>query len=168
MDGAIGRVEAIYLAAVHGEAPHSVESAVGHAGKGLEGDRNFGDADPDSCNITLIEAERFENQAAEYGLDLDPALARRQVLVRGVDLGDFVGRRFQVGELECEGEERCEPCNHLANLVGTQVVLKGLLHSGLRGRILRGGTIRIGDEVQLSAVHSTRGSDGLSDSTSLG
>jgi MOSC domain-containing protein YiiM len=162
-----GTVEAIYLAAVHGEAPHSVEAAVGHAGKGLEGDRNFGDADPDSCNITLIEAERLESQAAEHGLDLDPGLARRQVLVRGVDLGDFVGRRFQVGELECEGEERCEPCNHLAKLVGTQVVLKGLLHSGLRARILRSGTIRIGDEVQLSAEHSTLGSDGLSDSTSL-
>src|SRR5438270_13807569 len=95
MDGAIGRVEAIYLAAVHGEAPHSVESAVGRAGKGLEGDRNFGDDDPDSCNITLIEAERFESQAAEHGLDLDPALARRPVLVRGVDLGALLGRRLQ-------------------------------------------------------------------------
>jgi MOSC domain-containing protein YiiM len=163
----MGRVEAIYLAAAHGEMPHAVESVVGRAGKGLEGDRNFGDPDPDSCDITLIEAETFEDQAAEHGLDLDPSAARRQVLVRGVDLGDFVGRRFQVGELECEGEERCEPCNHLAKLVGTQVVLKGLLHSGLRGRILRSGTIRIGDEVQLSAEHSTLGSDGLSDSTSL-
>ena len=156
MDGPLGTVEAIYLAAVHGEPPHSVESAVGHAGKGLEGDRNFGDDDPDSCNITLIEAERFASQAAEHGLDLDPALARRQVLVRGVDLGELVGRRFQVGELECEGEERCEPCNHLAKLVGTQVVLKGLLHSGLRARILTGGMIRVGDEVQLSAEQSEK------------
>jgi len=154
MVGAIGRVEAIYLAAVHGEPPHSVESAVGHAGKGLEGDRNFGDDDPDSCNITLIEAERLESQAAEHGLDLDPGLARRQVLVRGVDLGDFVGGRFQVGELECEGEERCEPCNHLAKLVGTQVVLKGLLHSGLRASIVKGGTVRVGDEVRLSTPQS--------------
>jgi len=59
-----------------------------------------------------------------------------------------------VGELECEGEERCEPCNHLAKLVGTQVVLKGLLHSGLRGRILKSGTVRVGDEVRLSAPQS--------------
>jgi len=154
MNEANGRVEAIYLAAAHGEAPHSVERAIGHAGKGLEGDRNFGDPDPDSCDITLIEAEIFESQAAHHGLDLNPSEARRQVLVRGIDLGDFIGRRFQVGELECEGEERCEPCNHLAKLVGTQVVLKGLLHSGLRARILKGGTIRIGDEVQLGAQQS--------------
>ncbi|HET7420808.1 MAG TPA: MOSC domain-containing protein [Candidatus Dormibacteraeota bacterium] len=145
-----GTVEAIYLAAAHGERPHAVASASGVAGKGLEGDRNFGDDDPESCNITLIEAEAFERQRAEHGLDLDPGDARRQVLVRGVDLSNFVGRRFLVGELECEGEERCEPCSHLVSLVGTRVVLQGLLHTGLRARILRGGTLRVGDEVRLS------------------
>jgi MOSC domain-containing protein YiiM len=146
-----GRIEAIFIAPAHGELPHAVESAVGVAGKGLEGDRNFGDDDPDSCNITLIEAEVFESQRDEHGLDLEPANARRQVLVRGVDLGQLIGRRFTVGELECEGEERCEPCSHLVKLVGTQMVLKGLLHSGLRARILSGGTIRVGDEVRLSS-----------------
>lgn len=149
-----GRIEAIFLASAHGEQPHAVESAVGHAGKGLEGDRNFGDSDLDSCNITFIEAEVFERQRDEHGLDLDPASARRQVLVRGLDLRDLIGRRFVAGELECEGEERCEPCSHLVQLVGTQVVLKGLLHSGLRARILRGGTVRVGDEVQLSGRRS--------------
>jgi len=144
-----GTVEAIYLAATHGERPHRVEVAVGHAGKGLEGDRNFGDHD--SCNITLIEAEAFERQRVEQGLDLDPGDARRQVLVRGLDLGELIGRRFVVGELECEGEERCEPCSHLTRLVGTQAVLKGLLHTGLRARILQGGTVRVGDEVRLTS-----------------
>ena len=146
-----GRIEAIFIAAKHGEQPHAVDSAVGVAGKGLEGDRNFGDDDPDSCNITFIEAERFERQRDEHGLDLNPANARRQVLVRGVDLGQLIGMRFMAGELECEGEERCEPCSHLVKLVGTQVVLKGLLHSGLRARIVRGGTIRVGDQVRLNS-----------------
>ena len=118
---------------------------------GLEGDRNFGDDDPDSCNITFIEAERFESQRDEHGLDLNPADSRRQVLVRGLDLGELIGRRFTAGEIECEGEERCEPCSHLVKLVGTPVVLKGLLHSGLRARILSAGTIRVGDPVMLSS-----------------
>ena len=141
-----GRVEAIYLAAHHGELPHQVPEAAAHAGKGLEGDRNFGDSDPDCCNITLIEAEAFDQPS----FDLDPAASRRQVLVRGVDLGGFIGRRFQVGEVECEGEERCEPCNRLARLVETQRVLKGLLHTGLRARIVTGGTIRPGDMVRVA------------------
>ncbi|HEX2645774.1 MAG TPA: MOSC domain-containing protein [Candidatus Dormibacteraeota bacterium] len=149
MDERTGTVEAIYLAAEHGAMPRPVEFAVGHAGKGLEGDRNFGDLDPDSCDITLIEAEAFERQLESQGLVLDPAAARRQVLVRGIDLGELIGQRFQVGELVCEGEERCEPCNHLAGMVGTQAVLKGLLHTGLRARIISGGTIRAGDSVRL-------------------
>jgi len=149
-----GRIAAIYLAGAHGEQPHAVQEAVGHAGKGLEGDRNFGDEDPDSCNITLIEAEAFDRQRDQQGLDMNPADARRQVLVRGVDLGELIGRRFVVGELECEGEERCEPCSHLVRLTGTQVVLKGLLHTGLRARILRGGTVRVGDEVKLTSERS--------------
>lgn len=147
----IGTLEAIFLAAAHGEMPRAVASAVGVAGKGLEGDRNFGDDDPESCDITLIEAEAFDRQRSEHRLELRPEAARRQVLVRGVDLGTFIGRRFRVGELECEGEERCEPCNHLAKLVDSHVVLKGLLHTGLRARIVSGGTIRIGDQVALSA-----------------
>jgi MOSC domain-containing protein YiiM len=149
-----GKIEAIYIAPKHGERPHAVEFAVGRAGMGLEGDRNFGDPDPESCNITLIEAEAFDRQRDEHGLDLDPGDSRRQVLVRGLDLGELIGRRFVVGELECEGEERCEPCSHLVSMVGTSVVLKGLLHSGLRARILNDGTIRVGDEVQLIADRS--------------
>lgn len=154
MAASTGRVEAIFIAAEHGEQPHAVDSAVGVAGEGLEGDRNFGDSE--SCNITLIEAEAFERQRAEQGLDMNPADSRRQVLVRGVDLGEFVGRRFVVGELECEGEERCEPCSHLSQMVGTQVVLKGLLHTGLRARILSGGAVRVGDEVQLAEASERR------------
>src|SRR6266540_1005896 len=85
-----GLVEAIYLAEIHGAMPHEVEVATAYAGRGLEGDRNFDDDGPDSCNITLIEAEAFDS------FDLPPAQSRRQVLVRGVNLGDFIGRRFRI------------------------------------------------------------------------
>ncbi len=149
-----GRVESIYLAAAHGEQPQQVSSALAHPGRGLEGDRNFDDAD--SCDITLIEAEALESMSSVHGLDLNPAHARRQVLVRGIDLADFIGRRFQVGDVECEGEERCEPCNHLAGLVGSQVVLKGLLHTGLRAAIVKGGSIREGDRVHALSAERVR------------
>ena len=152
MNAAQGRVEAIYIASEHEELPHEVDVAVAQAGRGLEGDRNFDDADPDSCNITLIEAEAFEDLKARHGFEITPLESRRQVLVRGVNLGEFVGQRFTVGDVECEGEERCEPCNHLARMVGTQDVLRGLLHTGLRASIVKSGTIRAGDAVTLSAV----------------
>jgi len=150
MTSAQGRVEAIYIAGQHGELPHEIDVAIAHAGRGIEGDRNFDDSDPDSCHITLIEAEPFEQLQERHGFAITPLESRRQVLVRGIDLGELIGRRFQLGDVECEGEERCEPCNHLAKMVGTQGVLKGLLHTGLRASIVKGGTIRAGDSVRLS------------------
>ncbi len=147
MEGQQGKVEAIFLAAAHGAPAREVPEATGIPGRGLEGDRHFDD--PDAGDITLIEQEAIDRLRTEHGVDLSPGESRRQVLVRGVNLADFVGRRFRVGEIECLGEERCQPCNHLAGLVGTQVVLKGLLHTGLRAGIVEGGAIRGGDTVEL-------------------
>ena len=147
MGGHTGTVDAIFLAAAHSAPAREVAQAIALPGRGLEGDRHFDD--PDAGDITLLETEAVDRLRTEHGIDLSPAAARRQVIVRGVDLANFVGRRFRVGEIECVGEERCEPCNHLAGLVGTQEVLKGLLHTGLRAAIVKGGTIRVGDTVEL-------------------
>ncbi len=145
-----GRVEGIFFADLHGKLPREVSAAVAHPGRGLEGDRHFDDVD--ACDITLIEAEAIEKLLAEHGIDLRLGESRRQVVVRGIDLADLVGRRFHIGEVECEGEDRCEPCQHLAGLVQTPIVLRGLIHSGLRARVLTGGTFRIGDTVQRSVA----------------
>jgi MOSC domain-containing protein YiiM len=118
-----------------------------HPGRGLEGDRHFDT--PDAGDITLIEAEAIERLRADHGLDLSQGESRRQVLVRGIDLATFVGRRFRVGEIECRGDERCEPCQHLVRLVESPAVLTGLVHTGLRASIITGGTIRPGDQVGL-------------------
>ena len=152
MGPAQGTVQAIYISPHHGELPHEVEVAVAHAGRGLEGDRNFDEADSGGCNITLIEAEAFDGLQERHGFSITPLESRRQVVVRGIDLGELIGRRFFVGDVECEGEERCEPCNDLVKMVGTQGVLRGLLHTGLRAGILKGGTIRAGDLVRLASA----------------
>jgi MOSC domain-containing protein YiiM len=142
-----GTVESIFLAAGHGDLPSQVPAAVAHPGRGLEGDRHFDD--PDAGDITLIEAEVIERMRADHAVDLGHGESRRQVLVRGVDLATFVGQRFRVGEVECQGDEPCEPCQHLAGMVGTPLVLSGLIHSGLRASILKAGTIRPGDAVEV-------------------
>lgn len=49
-----------------------------------------------------------------------------------VSEADLIGHSIRIGEVECRGEERCEPCQHLAGLLQTPVVLRGLLHSGMR------------------------------------
>src|SRR2546423_7238808 len=106
MNGAQGKVEAIYIADKHGEPPHEVGVAVAQAGRGIEGDRNFDDADPDSRNITLIEAEAFDDLKARHGFEITPLESRRQGLVRGGNLGGLLRRRVQGGGVESQGAER--------------------------------------------------------------
>ena len=136
-----GSVEAIHIAAVESELPHPVD-AVDVTDGGVVGDRYA-----DSRDLTLIEAEAIEAFTEETGIELSPAESRRQVLTRGIRLNDLVGERFTVGDVECVGQELCEPCNHLQGLTRPGV-LRGMVHrAGLRADIVRGGRIAVGDEV---------------------
>jgi MOSC domain-containing protein YiiM len=81
-------------------------------------------------------------------LGLTAADARRNVVTRGVDLDALIGRRFRVGEVECVGRRRCEPCAHLQR-ISKPGILRALVHrGGLRADVLAGGAIRIGDRVE--------------------
>jgi MOSC domain-containing protein YiiM len=140
----VGKVESIHLIAEHGGPPVPVQEVAADAGLGLRGDRHHGDQG--AGDVTLIEAEALGQLAAEHGLDLTDGTNRRNVVTSGIDLAGLVGRRFHLGEVICVGEERCEPCSHLAGLTD-RVVLEGLLHTGLRASIVGSGVIRIGDPV---------------------
>ena len=130
-----------------GEPINSVSEVRAVAGKGLEGDRYFGQDRPDR-EVTLIEAEAIEAMEREYQVELDYGDARRNIVTRNVALNHLVGREFRVGEVALRGIRLCEPCSHLAQLT-QQKVLPGLVHrGGLRAQILNDGTIRVGDRVQ--------------------
>ena len=144
-----GAVEAIFIADVHEMLPSPFDEVEAIPGAGLRGDRHYDEAPSEEPgrDLTLIEAEAIEGMAAENGISIEPAEARRNVLTRGVDLNSLVGRRFTVGEIECRGVELCEPCRHLESLTRPGV-LRGLVHrGGLRADILNPGRIRVGDPV---------------------
>jgi hypothetical protein len=61
-----GRIEAVYIAAEHGELAHAVVSVQAIAGKGLEGNRYFDEGRPEA-ELTLIEAEQIEQVAGGGG-----------------------------------------------------------------------------------------------------
>ena len=152
-DRARGTVEAIFAGAVATEVPEPVEQAEVVAGRGIRGDRyfegtgSFSKPAKPGQDLTLVEAEAIEGLAAEHGIEIEPAESRRNVLTRGIDLNDLVGRRFRVGEVECRGDRLCDPCAHLERLTEPGV-LRGLVNrGGLRADVLTDGTIRAGDGV---------------------
>jgi MOSC domain-containing protein YiiM len=144
----VGRVEGIFVTTEHGELPVPVERVRALAGKGLEGNRYFyEEGAPSGKAVTLIAAEALEAFEAESGVAVSGAESRRNVLTRGVDVNDLVGKRFAVGDVECVGVELCEPCAHLQSLTHP-AVLKGLVHrAGLNADIVSDGEVAVGDEI---------------------
>jgi MOSC domain-containing protein YiiM len=146
-----GTVVEINISPIHEQLPEPIARVRAVAGRGLEGDRNFlADGDPQPSrekDLTLIATEALEALAAEHGIELSAAESRRNVATRGIDLNALVGRRFRVGEVECEALELCEPCNHLEGMTKPGV-LRGLVHrAGVNAAILSGGEIAVGDRV---------------------
>ena len=157
-----GVVENIAISA-EAEGPMTVvPSAEANPGRGLVGDRyergagTFSNPNGRGNDLTLVEAEALEELAAG-GVELAPADARRNLVVRGVALDGLIGRRFRVGTVECFGQRRCEPCSHLERLTRPGV-LRGLVHrGGLRADVLAGGEIAVGDAVRLEGAHDGPG-----------
>jgi MOSC domain-containing protein YiiM len=137
-------VEAISIGPSDALAP--VEKVVAVAGKGLAGDRQFfADGAETGQALTLIEAEALED------VGLTGPESRRQVVTRGVRLNHLVGKRFRVGQVECVGTELCQPCLHLQQLTRPGII-KDLVHrGGLRADILSGGTISVGDLLDIES-----------------
>jgi MOSC domain-containing protein len=149
----VGVIELIALAAEAEGPMKAVSTAEAIEGRGLLGDRyergagTFSNPSRGGYDLTLVEAEALEEMSAK-GVELSPIEARRNIVVRGIALDDLIGRRFRVGEVECFGQRRCEPCSHLERLTRPGV-LRGLVHrGGLRADILSGGRIRTGDSVE--------------------
>lgn len=145
-----GRVEAIHVIPVKRAAPEARERVLAEADLGLVGDCYHGAVKdgvprPDKA-ITLVAAESLEAVVAA-GIPLAPGETRRNITTRGVPLNDLVGVRFRVGAAVVEGFEWCEPCAHLERLTG-KALMKPLLHrAGLRGYVVAGGEIAVGDVI---------------------
>ena len=148
------RVAAIYIAEAKGMPMQSVEEARAVAGKGLEGDRYFvrdgtlSKKDRPDQEVTLVELEAIEALKCDFGIELEPGGARRNIVTFGVSLNQLAGHEFRVGEVILRGIKRCEPCSHLERL-SKPGVKRGLTNrGGLRAQIITGGIIRVGDEIE--------------------
>lgn len=137
------------------QAPMSaVNEVVAVAGLGLAGDRYHGHTGTYSetpgtgRDVTFIAAEAIEEIARDHGISLAPGESRRNVTTKGIDLNALVDKEFRVGDVVLRGMRLCEPCEYLQSHTGKDGLLKALVHrGGLRAEIIRGGTIRVGDEI---------------------
>lgn len=144
-----GRVRWIGLRPARREALVPVQTAVAQAGKGLEGD-HFKTRLDGKRQVTLIQAEHLSAIGSFLAREaIDPDLLRRNIVVEGINLLALKDKRFRVGDAVLEHTGLCHPCSRMEeNLgIGGYNAVRG--HGGITARVIAGGAIRIGDEVQV-------------------
>lgn len=115
------------------------------AGMGLKGDRYFGYRPDFKGQVTFFDFEVVEDIRREFKLAKLPAsVFRRNLIVRGADLSQWLGKRFEFQGLVFEGSQECRPCHWMDRAVspGTEEFMKAKFRGGLRAKILSGGTLR--------------------------
>jgi len=116
---------------------------------GLEGDHRCQKTPGSARQVTLISQEYIGLIAHFLGRDeIDPAVLRRNLVVSGINLTALRHQRFRIGDAEFEATALCHPCARMEEALGKGGVAAMLGHGGLCARILKSGSIAVGDKVE--------------------
>lgn len=142
------KVVAIHTAKARRLPVRSVDSVVAEAGAGLVGDRYHGTR---HRHVSIQSQEYLDRAAAALGREFDCGATRRNITVDAGEIPTKPGTRVTVGEVELEVVRVLAPCRLLDDDIGpgAAAALRG--RAGSACRILRGGTIHVGDDVTVRA-----------------
>jgi MOSC domain-containing protein YiiM len=132
---------------------HELPEARCAAGRGIVGDRFFLHEPNHKGQITFFADEVYQSLCEEFGIwDKPPSVFRRNIITRGVDLSQLIGREFELQGLRFFGMEECRPCHWMnqAFCPGAEIAMRG--HGGLRARILTTGVLRVTVRPRLNAA----------------
>ena len=100
--------------------------------------------------MSLIESENIDEYNIKFGLDIPYINFRRNVITKGIQLNDLIGKKLKIGNVELEAIELCRPCRHLTEMLDQKNILKEFMRKGgLRCQILSSSKINIGDKIEI-------------------
>ena len=124
--------------------PLPVTRAEAVPGVGLQGDQKRGQM----RQVTLLAAEAWEKATAELGVDAPPSRRRANVVIRGMDLADTIGRQLRVGPVLIRVHGETDPCELMDRVApGLKNALTPNRRAGVFGAVIEGGAINVGDRV---------------------
>ncbi|MDF3070611.1 MAG: hypothetical protein K0R38_6212 [Polyangiaceae bacterium] len=146
----VGRVTWLGVRPEHGAAMLAQQDVELLAGRGIYGDIAARSKAGHGRQVTLLQEEHLAVLAGLTGaLEVRPEQLRRNVVVAGINLLALAKLRFAIGETVLEGSGHCAPCQKMDDTLGAGGFQATRGHGGITARVLRGGTIRIGDPVQV-------------------
>lgn len=134
----------------------AVDSVVVDPETGLIGDHYKGRSK--TRQVTLIQEEHLEavGKLLQRSAPLEPQGTRRNIVVAGVNLQAFRKQQFTVGEVVLEMTGDCAPCSRMEENFGPGGYNAMRGHGGICARVIKGGTIHLGDPVRLHPIESNK------------
>ena len=149
-------LKAIYTSPSKGQDIAINSSAELHVDCGIAGDRYYDSAARGLIDqVTLIDEQSIDQFCADVGRTFAYADMRRNLLTSGVELNDLIGKTFRVGAVLLRGTELADPCANLVRSLGRDDVEARAFYkqlvgkTGIRARIVEGGTIQVGDAIEM-------------------
>ena len=123
------------------------------ANQGVVGDRHFNEFNDPYNQISLIESENIDYYNIKYGLNIPYIDFRRNIITKGIQLNNLVGKKILIGKVKLEVIDLCRPCRHLSETLGHENIIKEFLRrGGLRCQILSSSIIKIGDKIKTNLL----------------
>jgi MOSC domain-containing protein YiiM len=141
-----GTVTAIHIAHAYGKPVEAVDEIEAVVGKGLRGDRYYGNR----RQVTIVATGELAAAAAQLGTDaIGDGATRRNITVDLPSLPRAHGTRIEIGAVALEVWRDCTPCEVMESSVapGACAALEG--RAGVSATVVEGGVIRTGDTVRV-------------------
>ena len=120
------------------------------AGMGIVGDLHFHEYNDARKQLTLIESENIDYYNKNFNLNIPYLSFRRNIITKGIQLNELVGKKLLIGKVELNGIDLCRPCKNLQEMLRQKNIIKEFLKKGgLRCEILNDGIINVGDLIKV-------------------
>ena len=141
-------VSALHVAKATRLPMRSVDAVEVEAGRGIVGDRYHGTK---HRHVTVQSQDALDEATAHHGSPVEAGLTRRNLTVSDGVVPRDPGARIRIGDVLLEVVRVAAPCKLLDDTIGPGAQEALRRRAGSVCRVLEGGTIRLGDEVDLGA-----------------
>ncbi len=105
--------------------------------------------------VTVISAESWTDTCEDLGQEIPWTIRRANLLIEGIELPHRTGDVIEIGDVRLLVTMEVDPCSRMDEQVdGLRAALTPEWRGGVACTVLKGGSIRLGDEVSLLAAEA--------------